>query len=223
MTVPKTTEFYDNDEFERKPAENTADGDFSAGFTGGYLLANTFRLEKRIGKGGMGEAWKAHDEVADRDVVIKLIPKEIQHIKEAVDNVKTSFKKVHALQHQHICPVYGIFNDPVHGLYLVMKYIDGVSLDVYKRRVMNIPEYVNAALLKALSKKREERFENCKAFVRAMATKPKPKPEKVDEEDLAPDDSVDAAAGAEVRPLTEQQSVVKRIRRKKAGQVPPLT
>ncbi|GHT35907.1 hypothetical protein FACS189427_06350 [Planctomycetales bacterium] len=303
MSVPQSTEFYDNEKFERKHAENTADG----GFTAGYLLTNTFRLEKRIGKGGMGEAWKAHDEVADRDVVIKLIPKEIQHIKEAVDNVKTSFKKVHALQHQHICPVYGIFNDPVHGLYLVMKYIDGVPLDEYKKRVIekngsfkfsealqilwgiaqgldyahekkvihrdikpqnimidkkdgvqiidfglaeeirtslvrfsevqmdvsgtrpymspeqwqgkyqdagtdqyalavmsyelfsgrfpfynsdtvilrecvlheepdalpNIPEYVNAALLKALSKKREERFENCKAFVKAMATKPR--------------------------------------------------
>ncbi|MDR2441692.1 MAG: protein kinase [Planctomycetaceae bacterium] len=102
-------------------------------FSPGYLLGENFRLEKRLGRGGMGEAWKAYDETADRFVVLKFIPKEIQHVQEAMNLVRSSFKKVHALQHQHICPVYGLFSDPQHGLYLVMKYIDGIQLDTYRR------------------------------------------------------------------------------------------
>ncbi|MDR0610241.1 MAG: protein kinase, partial [Planctomycetaceae bacterium] len=103
-------------------------------FSSGYLFGENFRLEKRLGRGGMGEAWKAYDATADRFVVLKFIPKEIQHVQEAMDLVRSSFKKVHALQHQHICPVYGLFTDPQHGLYLAMKYIDGLPLDTYRRR-----------------------------------------------------------------------------------------
>ncbi|MDR2705956.1 MAG: DUF1080 domain-containing protein [Planctomycetaceae bacterium] len=103
-------------------------------FSSGYVLGENFRLEKILGRGGMGEAWKAYDQTADRFVVLKFIPKEIQHVQEAMDLLRSSFKKVHALQHQHICPVYGLFTDHQHGLYLAMKYIDGVSLDVYRRK-----------------------------------------------------------------------------------------
>ncbi|MDR0870192.1 MAG: serine/threonine protein kinase, partial [Planctomycetaceae bacterium] len=105
-------------------------------FAAGYLFSGTYRLEKQIGRGGMGIVWKAYDEVADRHVVLKFIPKELLSVKEAVDSVKNSFKKVHALQHQHICPVYGLFNDAQYGLYLVMKYINGVTLSEYKNRMI---------------------------------------------------------------------------------------
>ncbi|MDR0706093.1 MAG: protein kinase [Planctomycetaceae bacterium] len=103
-------------------------------FSPGHVLGENFRLEKILGRGGMGEAWKAYDQTADRFVVLKFIPKEIQHVQEAMDLLRSSFKKVHALQHQHICPVYGLFTDHQHGLYLAMKYIDGVSLDVYQSK-----------------------------------------------------------------------------------------
>jgi len=39
--------------------------------------------------------------------------------------------------------------------------------------IAGIPEHINAALFKALSKKREDRFPDCKSFIKAMAEKPK--------------------------------------------------
>ena len=102
------------------------------GFTASSVLSGNFRLEQQLGRGGMGEAWKAYDLTAERYVVLKFVPKEIQHVKAAMDGMRDSFKKVHELQHQHICPVYGLFNDPEHGIYLVMKFIDGMPLDEYK-------------------------------------------------------------------------------------------
>ena len=103
------------------------------GFSPGTVLGGNFRLEKQLGRGGMGEAWKAYDMTAERYVVLKFVPKEIQHVQKAMADVRDSFKKVHALQHQHICPVYGLFTDPEHGLYLVMKFIDGRPLNEYKQ------------------------------------------------------------------------------------------
>ncbi|MCL2304884.1 MAG: serine/threonine protein kinase, partial [Planctomycetaceae bacterium] len=104
------------------------------GFAPGSVLGGNFRLEFQLGRGGMGEAWKAYDLTADRFVVLKFVPKEIQHVQEAMEGVRDSFRKVHELQHQHVCPVYGLFTDPQHGYYLVMKYIDGIPLDEYKRK-----------------------------------------------------------------------------------------
>lgn len=102
-------------------------------FTSGILLNNQFRLERKIGSGGMGVAWKAVDETANRSVVLKFVSQSVLHLSEALTHVRESFQKVHALQHSHICPLYGLFDDPSYGLYLAMKFIDGVSLDENRR------------------------------------------------------------------------------------------
>ena len=103
-------------------------------YAAGNIVSNSFRLEKQLGSGGMGEAWKAYEIFTKRFVVLKFVPKEIQHIADAMVAVRESFNKIHTLQHQHICPVYGLFSDKGYGLYLVMKHIDGVTLNEYKRK-----------------------------------------------------------------------------------------
>ncbi|MDR0392528.1 MAG: serine/threonine protein kinase [Planctomycetaceae bacterium] len=100
----------------------------------GTILGGTFRLERLLGRGGMGEAWKAFDQVANRQVVVKFVPKEVQNVKRAVEMVRDSFQRIHLLQHQHICPVYSLSNDDEHGLFVVMKYVNGVTLDEYRKR-----------------------------------------------------------------------------------------
>lgn len=129
------------DEIERKNSDAflhamkaAQDNMLSGDFTPGSLLGGHFRLEKQIGRGGMGEAWKAWDETAQRYVVLKFVPKDIQNINEAMEAVLESFTRVHALQHQHICPLYVLEDDPQHGFFLVMKFIDGMPLDAYSRK-----------------------------------------------------------------------------------------
>ncbi len=98
---------------------------------GGVLIGN-FQLQVKLGRGGMGEVWKAWDTKAERPVVLKLVPPELQHAGEEMARIKVSFQRIHALQHQHICPVYLLDEDRRFGWYLVMKYIDGQTLSAYR-------------------------------------------------------------------------------------------
>ena len=103
--------------------------------TPGQVLDSTLQIESKLGRGGMGETWKTYDLTAERHVVLKFVPREMQNLEEAMASVRSSFQKIHALQHQHICPVYNLVNDADHGLYVVMKYIDGLTLSEYRRRL----------------------------------------------------------------------------------------
>ncbi len=92
-----------------------------------------FRLEERLGRGGMGEVWKASDLVGERTVVLKLLHPELSHHTEQMAAVKQMFHRVHDLQHQHICPLYLLGHDVRYGYYVVMKYLKGDTLAAYRK------------------------------------------------------------------------------------------
>ncbi|MDR2643569.1 MAG: serine/threonine protein kinase [Planctomycetaceae bacterium] len=115
-------------------SKNDGDVKEEGSYKPGTILGGSFRLERLLGRGGMGEAWKAFDQVANRQVVVKFVPKEVQNVKRAVEMVRDSFQRIHSLQHQHICPVYSLSHDAEHGLFVVMKYVNGVTLDEYRKR-----------------------------------------------------------------------------------------
>ena len=111
----------------------------------------SFRIEKRLGRGGMGEVWRAKDLVGERTVVIKLLHPEFVHHPEELASVKQMFQRVHNLQHQNICPLYLLGQDDRFGYYVVMKYIDGQMLSVYRRRFLEThPEFTLTELVRVL-------------------------------------------------------------------------
>ncbi|MBQ6108934.1 MAG: protein kinase, partial [Thermoguttaceae bacterium] len=100
----------------------------------GDILCDTYILRARLGRGGMGEVWKA-DEVYEgeilRTVVIKTLAPNVPNVQEEMARIQSMFHKIHSLQHQHICPMYAMKNDPKAGTIIVMKYIDGMMLQEY--------------------------------------------------------------------------------------------
>src|SRR5215813_12043722 len=70
-----------------------------------------------IGKGGMGEVWKAHDPRLNRDVAIKVSAAQFSN------RFEREAKAIAALNHPNICQIYDVGPN-----YLVMEFIEGTPL-----------------------------------------------------------------------------------------------
>jgi serine/threonine protein kinase len=67
-----------------------------------------YRIVEKIGKGGMGEVYRAHDERLDRDVTIKVLPEEVAGDKERLARFEREAKLLASLSHQNIATLYGL-------------------------------------------------------------------------------------------------------------------
>ena len=95
-----------------------------------------FEIREQIGKGGMGQVYKARQISLDRDVAIKILPGNLSEVEEFRERFDLEAKVVASLIHENILQVYskGVTADGVH--YFAMEYVDGEDLaDKIKRGV----------------------------------------------------------------------------------------
>jgi serine/threonine protein kinase/Flp pilus assembly protein TadD len=100
-----------------------------------------YQLVERIGAGGMGEVWKAHDNNLDRDVAIKFLLRETEY-----DGRNERFRRealaLSRLSHPGVATVYD-FDVHKDQEYLVMEYVGGGSLE---SRIANGPLAIDNVL-----------------------------------------------------------------------------
>ncbi|MDN3264214.1 serine/threonine-protein kinase, partial [Streptomyces sp. CSDS2] len=99
---------------------------------GGFrLIAGRYRLEERVGRGGMGVVWRASDEVLGRRVAVKeFLPDDSLPDDDARRRRARTFREARAvcqLRHPHIIVVHDVVEHDGRP-YLVMELIDGPSL-----------------------------------------------------------------------------------------------
>ncbi|MDO5113849.1 MAG: serine/threonine-protein kinase, partial [Planctomycetia bacterium] len=97
------------------------------------VLGRKYTLERQSGQGGMGVVWKAYDTVGEHPVALKFVPKDIRHKDAAMHQVKETFNIIRKLNHEHICPVHALEKDEKFGYYVVMTWLEGVTLDMQLR------------------------------------------------------------------------------------------
>ena len=82
-----------------------------------------------LGKGGMGEVFKARDTKLGREVALKVLPKELSGDPERENRFVREARALAALQHHNVASVYGF--EEAEGLrFLVMELISGAELTV---------------------------------------------------------------------------------------------
>jgi eukaryotic-like serine/threonine-protein kinase len=92
-------------------------------------LTSRYRLESLIAAGGMGEVWRADDQVLDRRVAVKLLRPEYLHDPVILARFRAEAHYVGQLSHPGITQVYDYAEaDPASPAYLVMELVDGPSL-----------------------------------------------------------------------------------------------
>jgi serine/threonine protein kinase len=67
-----------------------------------------YRVTAKIGEGGMGEVFRAHDERLDRDVAIKVLPEAVARDEERLARFEREAKLLASLNHQNIAHLYGL-------------------------------------------------------------------------------------------------------------------
>ncbi len=86
-----------------------------------------YQVKAELGRGGMATVYRAFDPSFDREVAIKVLPREFLHDPQFHDRFKREIKTIAALEHPAIVPVYDVGEDD--GVpFFVMRYMTGGSL-----------------------------------------------------------------------------------------------
>lgn len=96
----------------------------------GKRLDGRYEIHELIGVGGMANVYRCTDTVDDREVAIKILKDEYLNNEEFIRRFKNESKAIAMLSHPNIVKVYDVsFGDMIQ--YIVMEYIDGITLKEY--------------------------------------------------------------------------------------------
>lgn len=139
------------DEVEALIAAHDAASSFGSGPAFGaqpeLLLApgtqfGPYRIETRVGSGGMGEVYRARDTRLDRIVAIKVLPPHLRLSPDREARFEREARVISQLTHPHICTLYDIGRE-AETAFLVMEFLDGETL---ASRVARSPVPLDQAL-----------------------------------------------------------------------------
>jgi len=98
----------------------------------GELLGH-YRIVAKLGQGGMGVVYRAHDEVLQRDVALKVVREDLLVEKSSRERLLSEARAASALSHPNICTIHEV-GEHDGDLYMVMELVEGKSL---KERIGN--------------------------------------------------------------------------------------
>ncbi|MGH3374500.1 MAG: protein kinase domain-containing protein [Actinoallomurus sp.] len=91
------------------------------------VLSHRYRLDERLAAGGMGEVWKATDELLGRPVAVKLLKEQFVSDESFRERFRAEARFAASLQHSGIAQVYD-YGEQDDLAYLVMELVPGETL-----------------------------------------------------------------------------------------------
>lgn len=100
-----------------------------------------YRIDLKIGEGGMAAVFKAYQSDLDRDVAIKVLPTQfVSQNPEAYERFKREAKAIAKFKHDHILPIYDFGEDQGYT-YMVMHFVaEGKTLSRTMRQDLSLEE-----------------------------------------------------------------------------------
>ncbi|HEY5928023.1 MAG TPA: protein kinase [Kofleriaceae bacterium] len=104
--------------------------------------AGEYRIEKKIGEGGMGSVYGARHPLIGKRAAIKVIRRELSMSREAVDRFVLEAQSVNQIGHPNIVDVFGFGQLPDGRSFFVMEWLAGESLRERLQRPLQFPEAI---------------------------------------------------------------------------------
>jgi predicted Ser/Thr protein kinase len=108
-------------------------------FLPGRLLAGRYRIIALLGKGGMGEVYRADDLTLGQAVALKFLPDEAARDEGLLERFKNEVRIARRVSHPNVCRVYDVGEVESH-VFFTMEYVDGEDLASLLRRIGRLPE-----------------------------------------------------------------------------------
>lgn len=99
----------------------------------GHLLNERYKISETIGGGGMANVYLGTDVILDREVAIKVLRMEYAHDEEFIARFDREAKAATSLSHPNIVNIFDVGEED-DILYMVMEYVDGLTLKEYIQR-----------------------------------------------------------------------------------------
>jgi tetratricopeptide (TPR) repeat protein len=115
----------------KAPPDAESTGDFTSDSGLDALvgqLVRQYRIEEKLGAGGMGVVYLAHDTRLDRDVALKFLPRHVVADEAATERFVVEARAAAALDHPNVCTVHEIGRDEEDRPFIAMAYCEGETL-----------------------------------------------------------------------------------------------
>jgi serine/threonine protein kinase len=104
----------------------------------GVIIAGRYRVVNLLGKGGMGEVYRADDLTLNQPVAMKFLPRKLASDQDALARFHSEVRVARNVAHPSVCRVFDI-GESEGRIFLTMEYIDGEDLSVLLRRIGRLP------------------------------------------------------------------------------------
>jgi serine/threonine-protein kinase len=108
-------------------------------FAPGSIIAGRYRLVALLGKGGMGEVYRAEDLTLDQPVALKFLPDTVAADELHLAQFHNELRTARQVSHKNVCRLYDL-GEADGRRFLTMEYIDGEDLASLLRRIGRIPQ-----------------------------------------------------------------------------------
>ncbi len=116
------------------PSHEATEGRFAPG----TMLNGRYRVIALLGKGGMGEVYRATDLTLGQSVALKFLPTLAGGDPRTLERFHNEVRIARQVSHPNVCRVYDI-GEAEGMVYLSMEYVDGEDLSTLLRRIGRLP------------------------------------------------------------------------------------
>ncbi|HEY0728485.1 MAG TPA: serine/threonine-protein kinase, partial [Pyrinomonadaceae bacterium] len=123
----------------KRPVSFTADSIDNARFIPGDVLSDRYRIVGLLGRGGMGEVYRADDLKLKQPVALKFLPESLTANGPALARFYREVSVARQISHRHVCRVYDVAE--FEGQHFIsMEFVRGEELSSLLKRIGRLPQ-----------------------------------------------------------------------------------